>query len=111
VDLCPVTGVDVVLPNGDQFDLDLLFCVDGRLIWVEAKTSDDFSRHLPKYRQISSLLCDSEADAVLLWTRFDGNDPLLATRGSLARMTLCGPGDFPDYVARLVESSEVSEPS
>jgi len=102
VDTHPVAGVHVELPNGDQFELDLVFTVDGRLVWVEAKTTDDFAGLLPKYKTISQALCRSERDAILLWSGFERGDALQATRGALARMTLCSPDGFPDYVAGLL---------
>jgi hypothetical protein len=99
--LCPLSQVQVELPNGDQFDLDLVFTVDGRLVWVEAKTTDDFERLLPKYKAISKLLCESPRDAILLWSNYSNDNSLLTTRGALARMTLCAPKDFPPYISNL----------
>lgn len=106
VDTHPVAGVHVELPNGDQFELDLVFTVDGRLVWVEAKTTDDFAGLLPKYKAISQSLCRSERDAILLWSGFERGDVLQSTRGALARMTLCSPDGFPEYVAGLLSGGQ-----
>jgi hypothetical protein len=99
--LCPLSQVQVQLPNGDQFDLDLVFTVNGRLVWVEAKTTDSFERLLPKYKVISELICDSPMDAILLWLNYDSGNSLLATRGMLAKMTLCDLKEFPSYISGL----------
>ena len=97
-DLSAVSGVHIELPNGDQFDLDLIFSVADRLIWVEAKTADDFSGLLPKYKRISELLCATDEDAIILWSTFHEMDRLKSTRGTLARMTVCSPKEFPTHI-------------
>ena len=85
----------VSLPNGDQFDLDAVLAIGQRLIWVEAKTTDDFTRHLRKYRHVSRLLCESSRDAILLWAGYENRGDLFAaTRGAVAHMTLCAPSTF-----------------
>ncbi len=45
----------VVLPNGDDFELDLLFRVNDCFYWIEAK-SGDFQQHIRKYSKISKIL-------------------------------------------------------
>ncbi|GAB6080685.1 hypothetical protein [Hydrogenophilus hirschii] len=101
--LSPFCGVHVELPNGDQFDLDLVLSIANRLIWVEAKTTNNFGDLLPKYKKISELLCASAEDAILLWSGFDEMDKVQATRGTLARMTVCSPRQFPTYVRNLLK--------
>jgi len=100
--LWPLSQVHIQLPNGDQFDLDLVFTVHRRLVWVEAKTTDDFERLLPKYKAISQLICEAPTDAILLWSNYRSGDSLLTTRGALARMTICSPREFPAYVSSLL---------
>jgi len=90
----PLLDAHVRLPNGDQFDLDLVFAWQGRLIWIEAKTTNDFSLLLPKYQSISKLLCRERDDAILLWSNFDPEDEMMRARGQQARMRLCDPGSF-----------------
>ncbi|MCB9761179.1 MAG: hypothetical protein H6739_15165 [Alphaproteobacteria bacterium] len=45
----------VVLPNGDDFELDVLFEIDGQVLWLELKTGD-YQRHIAKYARVSRLL-------------------------------------------------------
>lgn len=39
----------VRLPNGDSFELDLVFLVEGQPILIECKTGGDFNQHLRKF--------------------------------------------------------------
>lgn len=45
----------VVLPNDDDFELDLIFHVNGLFYWIEAK-SGDHQQHISKYSKISKIL-------------------------------------------------------
>jgi hypothetical protein len=45
----------VILPNGDDFELDLIFYVNDSFYWIEAK-SGDYQQHISKYSKISRLL-------------------------------------------------------
>jgi hypothetical protein len=100
--LYPLYHVQIALPNGDQFDLDVVFVVGSSLVWVEAKTGDDFERLLPKYKVISELICASPDHAILLWSGYEKSNAMLSARGAIARMTLCTPDDFPGYVNHLL---------
>ncbi|MBL8616774.1 MAG: hypothetical protein JNM72_14270 [Deltaproteobacteria bacterium] len=48
-------NLQVTLPTGEDFELDLLFEVEGEVWWVEMK-SGGFQRHIAKYNRISRLL-------------------------------------------------------
>jgi len=102
-------GAEVELPNGDLFELDLVVALGDRLVWVEAKTAQDYAALLPKYRRISELLCPTAREAVLLWSELSGQDPVGATRGSLARMTPCPPGELQAYLEGLVREAMVGK--
>lgn len=45
----------ILLPNDDDFELDLIFQVDGSFFWIEAKTGD-FQQHISKYSRISKII-------------------------------------------------------
>lgn len=45
----------IVLPNGDDFELDVLFEVEGEIYWLELKTGD-YQRHIAKYAKVSRVL-------------------------------------------------------
>lgn len=45
----------ILLPNGDDFELDLLFEIDGEIFWFEMK-SGDYQRYVKKYSKVSKIL-------------------------------------------------------
>ena len=45
----------VALPNGDDFELDVLFEVEGEVYWLELKTGE-YQRHISKYAKIRRTL-------------------------------------------------------
>lgn len=50
-----ITNPQVKLPNGDDFELDILFEIEGEIYWFEAKTGD-YQRYVEKYSKISRIL-------------------------------------------------------
>lgn len=48
-------NIQVSLPNGDDFELDMLFETQGEVFWVEAKTGD-YRRHIDKYSKVAKIL-------------------------------------------------------
>lgn len=50
----------ITLPNGDDFELDVLFEVDGEIFWFEAKTGE-YQQYVNKYKKMAQVLgLDSE---------------------------------------------------
>jgi hypothetical protein len=45
----------IILPNGDDFELDILFEIEQEIYWFEAKTSD-YQKYIDKYSRMSKLL-------------------------------------------------------
>jgi len=45
----------IKLPNGDDFEFDLLLSVENDIYWFEAKTGD-YQRYMEKYSKISKIL-------------------------------------------------------
>ncbi|MDB9314718.1 hypothetical protein PN462_16515 [Spirulina sp. CS-785/01] len=45
----------IILPNGDDFELDLFFLVENTPLWIECKTGD-FQAHIAKYSEIRKTL-------------------------------------------------------
>lgn len=54
----------IVLPNGDDFELDLLFLVDQQPLWIECKTGD-YQAYIGKYVQMRKLLGIAPEHALL----------------------------------------------
>ena len=52
LDFSYLINPQIILPNGNDFELDLIFHVNKSFYWIEAKTSD-FQQHINKYSNIS----------------------------------------------------------
>lgn len=50
-----ICNVQVTLPNGDDFELDMLFEAEGEVFWLEAKTGD-YRRHIEKYSKMAKII-------------------------------------------------------
>lgn len=45
----------IILPNGDDFELDVLFSIGDEIYWIEAKTGE-YHNYLEKYSNVAKLL-------------------------------------------------------
>ncbi|RME81943.1 MAG: hypothetical protein D6771_07655, partial [Zetaproteobacteria bacterium] len=86
------------------FELDVAFSVGEQIFWIEAKTTDDFSELLPKYKKFSRLLCADKRFAILVWANYQDDDPVAATRGALAQMTICSLAGFREHLERALDA-------
>jgi len=50
-----IANPQIILPNGNDFELDILFRIDKQIFWFEAKTGD-YQKHIEKYSKISSIM-------------------------------------------------------
>lgn len=50
-----LTNPQIILPNGDDFELDVLFSIDEEIFWFEAKTGD-YQNYVDKYSRMAKLL-------------------------------------------------------
>ncbi len=50
-----VLNPQIVLPNGDDFELDLLATANGRIYWIECKTGA-YQEHIAKYSRFAQIL-------------------------------------------------------
>jgi len=50
-----VCNAQISLPNGDDFELDMLFETEGVIFWLEAKTSD-YRKHIEKYSKMAKII-------------------------------------------------------
>lgn len=62
-----LSGAQVILPNGDDFELDLLVAAEQDVFWFEAK-SGDYQQYVQKYAKISNLLGLSQQRSVMVLT-------------------------------------------
>jgi len=90
--------VNITLPNEDQFELDIAMAgPKGKLIWLEAKTGNNFAALLPKYRSMTKVLGTGESHAFLLAPELTGS-PLEVAAAS-AGMTPVTLEDFVDVIS------------
>lgn len=55
----------ITFPNGDDFELDLIFLIDGQPLWVECKTGE-YAAYVAKYAEMRKLLSVSKSRSILV---------------------------------------------
>lgn len=45
----------ITLPNGDDFELDVVFLINGQIYWFEGKTGN-YQHYINKYSEVESLM-------------------------------------------------------
>ncbi|MDW8373779.1 MAG: hypothetical protein RMM29_09075 [Planctomycetota bacterium] len=86
----------IVLPNGNDFELDVLAAIGEQVWWVEAKTGD-YQPHLAKYAAVQRLLQVAQPYAVLVLP--DLPSERCRTLTQLYSLTVCNIADFVQHVA------------
>ncbi len=100
-----LSRAQIRLPNDDQFDLDICLLVgDDDLVWVEAKTTEEYNYQLPKYSNISKLICKDRSHSILLCSEFIDNDEYAALKAKQANMTASSINEFEGMVQSILES-------
>lgn len=54
----------IILPNGDDFELDVVFLINGEIYWVEGKTGN-YQHYINKYSEVAALM-DLDKDHSLM---------------------------------------------
>lgn len=90
----------ITFPNGDDFELDLLFLVDGQPLWVECKTGD-YQAYIAKYSDARKLLSIPKSRAILVVLGIS-ND-LTANLTHLYDITVANETNFPERVCAAAE--------
>lgn len=50
-----LTNPQIILPNGDDFELDVLFYIENEVFWLEAKTGE-YQNYVDKYSKMAKLM-------------------------------------------------------
>ncbi|MCR4817787.1 MAG: hypothetical protein K5841_02385 [Fretibacterium sp.] len=82
----------IVLPGGEDFELDFLLCVGEKVFWIEAKTGE-YMAYLPKYARVSKLLGLGRTTSMLVSVESLAPDDNLTVRHDLS---CCNIDEFPD---------------
>ncbi|MBR1672911.1 MAG: hypothetical protein IJ702_08285 [Fretibacterium sp.] len=83
---------NIILPGGENFELDFLLCVGEKVFWIEAKTGE-YMAYLPKYSRVSKLLGLGRTTAMLVSVESLAPDDNLTARHDLS---CCNLDEFPD---------------
>ncbi|HMP75084.1 MAG TPA: hypothetical protein PKE12_02195 [Kiritimatiellia bacterium] len=91
----------ISLPNGDDFEFDILAVIGDALYWIEAK-SGDYQQHVSKYSRISRLLGLDAAHSFMVLT--DVADSACAHLSSLFSMTTCNLTTIEEKLISVVQN-------
>ncbi|WP_243029395.1 hypothetical protein [Thermus altitudinis] len=95
-------GYQVVLPNGEAMELDVLLRVGERVYWFEAKTGD-FQAHIAKYGGLKKVLGLSAKESFLVLL---GMDKARAKElSALHGLTVVNQANFLDIFQEVLESN------
>lgn len=89
----------IILPNGDDFELDVLFEAEGEIYWMELKTGE-YQRHIAKYSRMSRLLGLNRNRCYMVLT--DLPSASAASLSALFRMTVVPLEDLGSQLARAM---------
>lgn len=90
----------VILPNGDDFELDIIFSVNDSIFWIEAK-SGDYQQHISKYKKIAKLLgLDYEHSFMVLTDISPERSDALSV---LFDMTVCALPDLESVILEAIK--------
>jgi len=92
----------VLLPNGDDFELDIMFRLEDRFFWVETK-SGNYQQHIHKYYDLSRKLNLSQNEIILVLADvpFDQSKRL----SSLYSMSVCSPQQMEATLTEILEEN------
>ncbi len=96
----------VILPNGSDFELDLIFQVNQHTLWIEAK-SGDYQQHISKYSKVSRLMGLNYDHAIMVLTDLprESCDSLSALFG----MTVLSLEDLESHLMRTLQTDLETE--
>jgi len=89
----------IILPNGNDFELDIIFEVEGVFYWVEAKTGD-YQQHINKYSNMAKTLNLDYKHSIMVLT--DINPSASDSLSALFTMTVCQVSEFPKFIRDLL---------
>lgn len=91
----------ITLPNGDDFELDILAAIGSRVYWIEAK-SGDYQQHVAKYSKFARVLGLDFDHSLMVLT--DVPDSRCDALSSLFSMTVCTLRNFEDKLLAVTRN-------
>ncbi|GIW27350.1 MAG: hypothetical protein KatS3mg070_0713 [Meiothermus sp.] len=96
----------IILPNGDDFELDILAAMGSSIYWIEAK-SGDYQQHVAKYSKFARLLgLDPDHSFMVL---ADVPDDRCEALSALFSMTVCTLRSFEERLLAIVRSDTAQQ--
>lgn len=96
----------IILPNGDDFELDILAAMGSSIYWIEAK-SGDYQQHVAKYSKFARLLgLDPDHSFMVL---ADVPDDRCEALSALFSMTVCTLRSFEEKLLTVVRSDTAQQ--
>jgi hypothetical protein len=90
----------IILPNGDDFELDIFCRIENKFFWIEAKTGD-YQQHIQKYSRISKIMgLEPEHSMMIL---LDINQDTANTLTNLFNMRVIPVDQFEEALKNLIE--------
>lgn len=84
-------NIKLKLPNGNDFELDVLFKIKDKIFWFEAKTGD-YQQYVHKYSEVSKLLKIPSEQAFMVITEI--SNVVAEAISTLFNMTVCNLTTF-----------------
>ena len=94
-----IMNPQVILPNGDDFELDLIFRIEDEFFWFEAKTGD-YQRYVDKYSRMAKILNLDEDHAYMILTDITRDSAQALT--TLFHMNVVRIDDFPEAFGKII---------
>lgn len=109
-------NAQISLPNGDDFELDMLFETEGEVFWLEAKTGD-YRRHIEKYSKMSRVMGLDRSHTFMILADDSVTDNIARDLSNLFGMTVVRIERFAEQLTKVlpinhgetVQSQEVSQ--
>ena len=89
----------VILPNGDDFELDIIALIGGLPIWIEAK-SGDYQQHVQKYSQLARIMGLDFRHSIMMLT--DVVDDRCEALSSLFSMTVLNLNTIEAFITQTL---------
>ena len=96
----------IILPNGDDFELDILARFGPWVYWIEAK-SGDYQQHVAKYSKFARLIGLDYAHSLMVLT--DVPDDRCEALSSLFSMSVCNLRSFEEKLLAVARSDTAQQ--
>jgi hypothetical protein len=96
----------ITLPNGDDFELDVLAAIGSSIYWIEAK-SGDYQQHVSKYSKFARLLGLDYEHSLMVLT--DSPDERCDALSSLFSMTVCNLRMFEEKLLSVARNDTAQQ--